>query len=213
METAHPAARSKRAQKRAEMLRAISAAYEQLDDEQMPETQLDRLVEQAGIARSTFYVYFPDRVDLYIALTTAAFEELTTAGAYWWSIGERPTLEGLREAIEHLVDAYRSRRLTVGAILDAASRHTAVQLALRAEIGRFVEALSEHIVSGQRGGTISAELDPTPTATWLAWMLERSMSELVGPADVSETDRLVSTITSLVWNVLYARPTAPLEGP
>src|ERR1700737_1781509 len=48
------------------------------------ELAVESIARAAGIARSTFYVPFPDKSDLLIRLATRATDELFAASDDWW---------------------------------------------------------------------------------------------------------------------------------
>jgi len=48
------------------------------------------------------------------------------------------------------------------------------------------------------------ELDPRRSARWLIWMIERGLYQLVSPAGSREAERLLDSLTHLVWRSLYA---------
>ena len=79
---------SDRAARRGEIGRRLLVAVEKLlaDGESFTEVSVERLVTEAGISRSTFYVYFEDKGDLLQALTADVMIEVIDAARAWWAL-------------------------------------------------------------------------------------------------------------------------------
>jgi hypothetical protein len=79
---------------------------------------------------------------------------------------------------------------------------------LRALFGHLLERtiteVARHITTGQKAGFVDERLDPEMTAAWLTWMAERGLYQLVAPARGAEPDRLLTSLTDITWNTLYA---------
>lgn len=188
------------------MLLDLSHAYEdQSADEPRPsgEVHLDELLEAAGIARSTFYVYFEDRADLLTALSELVLGRLAATARFLWALPAPVTRTDVREAMERLADAYRSHRGAVELAAGTTAQSTRARDEFRALVGEVVAEFADGIEDGRRRGAIDPAVDANATATWLVWMLERGLAVLLIPADAAATDRVLQSLTDLVWNILY----------
>ena len=83
---------SGRAARRDELRGRLLDVVERLlgEGETFTEISVERMVAEAGIARSTFYVYFEDKGDLLEAWFGDITAELRTAAADWWRLGPTP---------------------------------------------------------------------------------------------------------------------------
>ncbi|MCK9248012.1 MAG: TetR/AcrR family transcriptional regulator [Solirubrobacteraceae bacterium] len=200
-----PTEPSARARRRHRMLLDISRSFEDDDPRarRPGELHLDELLEAAGIARSTFYVYFEDRADLLSALSELVLGELIEAARFWWALPDPVTRDDVREAMERIADAYRTHRGAVELAAGTAVESTRARDGFRANVGAVIASFAAGIDEGRRRGTIVDDVDPTAAATWLVWMLERGLARLLMPADAEETDRVLRSLTDLVWNILY----------
>jgi hypothetical protein len=61
-----------------------------------------------------------------------------------------------------------------------------------------------HISTGQKEGFVHKNLDPERTAAWLTWMAERGLYQLVASARPAELEKLLTAMTDITWNTLYA---------
>ena len=74
---------SRQAAMRAKMLAAVETLLE--EGETFTELSVERIVAEANISRSTFYVYFEDKGHLLRALTEDLLELMVAAGREWWA--------------------------------------------------------------------------------------------------------------------------------
>jgi len=194
-----------RARRRAAIRHELLGAVERcLESTTFTELSVERLVREAGIARSTFYVYFEDKGDLLAALVEDVIDALIEAAGHWWRLAPDAEKADLREAMEQIADTYRTHRVVMAAAVEASAYDERIAEQVASLVDRAVAAVAVHIRDGQGAGSVDRSLDPRQTAVWLTWMTERGLFQLVSPADAEQTDRLLQAMTDIVWNVLYA---------
>jgi TetR/AcrR family transcriptional regulator, ethionamide resistance regulator len=198
--------RSNRTQRRnsvrAELLGAVESLIESGDS--YTELSVERLVEEAGISRSTFYVYFEDKGDLLRGLSEDVVIAMAETAHGWWSLPADATKADVRKALRDVFDTYRAHRAVFGAVVDTAPYDPGVRSQFGALVSGLIAELTAHIRDGQRDGYVNAGLDPARTAAWLTWMAERGLHQLVATASAGEAGLLVDSLTEIVWNTLYA---------
>ncbi len=168
------------------------------------ELSVERLATEAGVSRSTFYVYFQDKADVLQAWLGDIIGELGEAAEAWWHLPPDATKDDLRAALGHVVAVYRPHTVLMGAVLDTATYDKTVRAAFDRFMRSNIAGLRGHIVAGQKAGTVDSALLPRETAAWLTWMAERGLNEMVSSASDAELDRLVRAYTDIIWNTLYA---------
>ena len=168
------------------------------------EISVERMVAEAGIARSTFYVYFEDKGDLLEAWFGEITAELRTAAAEWWRLGPTPAYPELRAALAAIVSTYRPHTTLMAAMYDTAAYDAGVRDLVTAMMDENVAGLRKHIRTGQRDGFVDPSLPAGETAQWLTWMAERGLHQLVRTANDAELERLLDAYAGIVWNTLYA---------
>src|SRR3989441_12865386 len=101
--------RSARARRRDEMRRRLLEVVQHLisEAESFTEMSVERLVSEAGISRSTFYVYFEDKGDLLRGWFEDVAADLNRAARAWWTLGPDATYDDVRAALETVVMTYR----------------------------------------------------------------------------------------------------------
>ncbi len=194
-----------RARRRIEIRQQLLQAVDRcLESTSFTELSVERLVREAGIARSTFYVYFEDKEDLLGALAEDVIDGVIEAASYWWQLPADATKADLREAMERIADTYRTHRVVMAAVVEATAYDAQIAEQLGALVQRARDAVAEHVRHGQEHGYVDPSVDPAQAATWLTWMTERGLLQLISPASAEDTELLMRSLTDVVWNVLYA---------
>jgi AcrR family transcriptional regulator len=195
-----------RAERREEIRGRLLEVVERLlaDGESFTEISVERMVSEAGLSRSTFYVYFEDKGDLLRAWFARITEDLADSAGAWWSLTGVATREDLRRALSSIVHTYRPHATLMAAIYDAAAYDAAVRELVEGMMGANAAGLRKHLRAGQAAGFVDPGLPPSQTAGWLTWMAERSLHQLVRSASDAELENLVDAYTGIVWNTLYA---------
>jgi AcrR family transcriptional regulator len=199
-------AQSSRAQRRDDIRAKLLGAVEQMlaEGESFTELSVERLVAQAGVARSTFYVYFEDKGELLRAWLEEITESLDDSARDWWSLDAKATREDLHKALEKIVMTYRPHTNLMAAAFDAAAYDPAVREAAMGLMTHNAAGLRKHIKAGQRDGFVDPTLPAAEVAQWLTWMAERGLHQLVRGASDQTVDALIEAYTAIVWNTLYA---------
>ena len=199
-------AQSSRAQRRDDIRAKLLAAVEQMlgDGESFTELSVERLVAQAGVARSTFYVYFEDKGELLRAWLEDITDSLDDSAKDWWGLDGRAGRDDLRKALSSIVLTYRPHTNLMAAAFDAAAYDPAVREAAMALMTHNAAGLRKHIKAGQRDGFVDATLPAAEVAQWLTWMAERGLHQLVRGANDATVETLIDAYTAIVWNTLYA---------
>jgi AcrR family transcriptional regulator len=195
-----------RAQRRDDVRKRLLAVVEELltRGDSYAEISVERLVSEAKLSRSTFYVYFEDKGDLLRAWFAQVIEELEDAAAGWWELDGSATKADLRAALAQIVNTYRPHTTLMAALYDMSSYDATVREEVTTMMSRNTAGLKRHIQRGQKQGWIDPELLPTETAGWLTWMAERGQHQMVRMADDAEVEALVDAYADVVWNTLYA---------
>jgi AcrR family transcriptional regulator len=200
-----PPTRSRRAARRSAIGHELLAAFERLiaEGETFASMSVDRLTTEAGISRSTFYVYFEDKNDLLSALAEEIIQGLIAAAEEWWTLTDDITRPRIDEALGGIVDHYVAHQAVMLAVAEAAATDLVARAQYSVLLAQTRDQFEAHILTGQRTGSISTEVDAHHAAGWLTWMTERGLGRLVAPASGESRERLVRALTDVVWNTLY----------
>lgn len=164
---------------------------------------VQRIAEEAGVARSTFYVHFADKSDLLMRLTQSATGDLFAASESWVRGSHDDGRAGLRRTAAHIIAQYRAHAGALTALTEVAAYDPAVAEFWRSRIEGFVQVLRERLEADQAAGRTPAGVHVESTARWIAWGTERTVSEHVALADPSEDDALAESMARAVWLAMY----------
>jgi AcrR family transcriptional regulator len=187
------------------MIERLLASVEQLLDEQPGYTDLnvEEIIQRAGVPRSTFYYNFRDKGDLLVALSESAVSEIVGAAENLYAVGPSGSYDEFAAKVRETVQTWRRHVGLMNALGDLANYDPNVKSAFLACYESHQAGVAAHIRSGQSAGYVRPQLDPERTASWLTWMAERGMSQLVAHADEDELEKLEQSLTSIVWFTLY----------
>jgi AcrR family transcriptional regulator len=133
----------------------------------------------AGVSRPTFYAYFQDKRALILALGSGFEVDARTAAQPWL----RNDTDDLRSTLRGVLDAFVKHRVTVGAVVEAATYDAEVAVFWR----EFHDWFTVNTV--QRATSSDPDLrseDAEALAYSLVWMTERSFTEYLSAPRVSD---------------------------
>jgi len=162
---------------------------------------VQRIADEAGIARSTFYLYFPDKTALLMRTTESATESLFAAAEAGLQDGFAE-IGALQSTLMDVIAQQREHAVLLAALSEVSGYDQEVAAFWRARVGGFVDLLARRIADGQDAGTINAALDPATTAAWTAWGVERLLAQHVAEQPDSEDPALASGLARAIWSTL-----------
>ncbi|MFB4309338.1 TetR/AcrR family transcriptional regulator [Actinomadura sp. GTD37] len=194
--------------------RVLRAATEMMADG-TPYTELpvQRIAERADVARSTFYLHFPDKGRLLIALAEQAVEALFGEAVSWWRADHSGGEEGVAHAMRQMIAAYREHRRVLDALGEVAGYDPDVAAFWRDRMRRFDEVVRDRLDAERRAGTVDPAMHVPPTAQVLIWMVERTIAGHChhdeGPGD----EQIARTLARAIWLTVYGAPPSPPVRP
>lgn len=167
------------------------------------ELSVERLADAAGISRSGFYTYFPDKIALLEDLTTRLITEISDAGVAAWRLPDNAGRAAFGAQILAFFQAYRPHAALFDAIIETSAYDTGIRTQYEAMVAESTEHLVAHIRAGQKTGTIRAGLDAARTAPWISWMAERGLQQILRRSTDDEVGEQADALAEIVWHILY----------
>ena len=196
-----PASSAARRRTRDEVQEAVrSALVAMIAERPFKDVTVDELARQAGLSRTAFYFYYPDKDEVLKQAAEAVAAEVYAEADRWWH-GEGPPEQLVREAIEGIMAVFSGHAGVLRAAVEATTYDPAFRAFYQALIQRFVDATVEHLRDELAAGRLR-KLEPTAAAEALVWMTERCAYafSLVEGRPVSE---LVDSLTGIWFHALY----------
>jgi AcrR family transcriptional regulator len=177
-------------------------------DQSYTELSVEQVLREAGISRATFYAHFGNKGELLSALAEDVIDSMLTSAAPWWTVSGRPDEDALAGMVATITDAYLGRHAVMAAVVEVATYDIAVRTQLHRLVNRSIDALAQHISTGQDLGFVDPDHDPARVAGWIVWMTERGLYKLVRTAEPDQRRRYLTALTHTIWNALYTVPTS-----
>jgi AcrR family transcriptional regulator len=136
-----------------------------------PEITVEHLTEPAKVSRATFYLYFRNKTDIYLALTADACEQVFEAAGDWGRPDSAPA-EQIEQAIHGYLTAFVAHLGPMRLLYTVAPTDDRFDAILRDLTGRFLACVHQRLRDGQAAGQFRPELDPAQTAEALWGLVE-----------------------------------------
>jgi AcrR family transcriptional regulator len=164
---------------------------------------VDQILAESGVARATFYANFVDKSELLMAVAEKIYTAAINVANPWWNLPSDASRVDLAEALSGVVDLYLPNKALLDALTQAAAYQPVIRERLTLLQQGSITRLAQHIRHGQRAGTIRSDILPKETAGWLIWMIERGLYQMATSASPSGLERLIRSVTEIVWHALY----------
>jgi AcrR family transcriptional regulator len=213
--------RSRRhAERREEIEQSLLRAVEFLLTEGWSFTELSvqRIADEAGIPRSTFYLYFPDKAQLIMRLTGQVYDEVFAETFAWFPGDHRDGPAGMASALAAVIARYRQHFPVLRAVTEVAGYEPAVAEFYRRRILDFATGMEARLQLARDGGQLRPDVDIPATTQIMCWSTERSITEhILGDPEGAGDHRLAEALARVQWLTMYGdarRPPAPIRrGP
>lgn len=198
--------KSARADRQAEIEARMRTAIAALvaDGESFTELSVERLVAEAGMARSTFYVYFADKGTLLQALAATSLHRMYDGASPWLQKKAEVTRDDVVAAMRAVLESFQEDEVILKAAAETAVYDPDVREMYRRSVEDFVGAVKRLIQRGQKAGTVR-DVRPAETATALSWMIERTTLQLPSGSAEKDVAALAEGMGDVVWGAIYAK--------
>lgn len=163
---------------------------------------VEKLSREAGIARSTYYLYFKDKGQLIQELGLMMAAELLQTLQRWWDLSSRVTLPQLRRAMLETFKVYRRYQAIFASLAEAASYDPEVRAAFDELLQAMTRNAHAGLLEGKRRGTIHQDVSDA-TYMSLVWMTERVAYHRVRNGGEADLRRAAAIVANIIWRALY----------
>lgn len=158
---------------------------------------VDRIVDEAGMSRATFYLHFKDKTELVAALAEDQVAWRETIGAN--ALADRSvTRDTVRAMLAEIVDRWIENRAVLAAIIEVAEYDPAMRDTWRTAMLEVADVAAAQFRIRWQGA--ADHPDPDTLAEVFTWMFERSCHQIL--RDPTRRDAVTDTLTEIIWRVL-----------
>jgi AcrR family transcriptional regulator len=166
------------------------------------ELSVSQLLDLAGVARSTFYSYYEDKVAMLLVLAEASLRRVYEAPAQWIRRGADATRDDIAAAMRLLLDVFLADAAVLRAVAETAAYDRRVRAAYQGAVQDYAQAMARAIRAGQSDRRMRS-VDAATTAEALAWMVERTVSLIAAETSPASLDSIAEALTDVTYRTLF----------
>ncbi|MUL65480.1 hypothetical protein BOO86_13460 [Mycobacterium sp. CBMA 234] len=167
---------------------------------------IQRICQEAGVARSAFYKNFTDKDDLLRRVVADATTDLFGTASAW--AGGTAGKKEMITAHANTVRVWRQHAPLLKAYFEAASYEPSFAAVWDERMRMVVTVMHQRIVDGQRGGSVSPDLDAQTVAEFIVYGFERLTAQHIASAPPSADKAFVRSISEIGWRLIYGQSDA-----
>jgi len=192
------AGQRRRAATREELLEATKRLL--AEGSSLASLSVEKIVAEAGVVRTTFYLHFRDKYEL---IERLAAEQEAWIEALGWRALEDPDLSRatVERVIGEIVAGWLENRATLAAIIELAEYDERMHETWRT-IMHAVAAVAAGIFDAHWSVAGGAPEHPEMVAEVMTWMIERSCHEIL--SDPAQAQAVTDSLATVIWRVLHS---------
>ena len=148
-----------------------AALVEMLAERPFKDVTVDELAKRAGLSRTAFYFYYPDKNEVLKEAAAAVAGEVYAEADRWWHGEGRPE-DLVRAALDGIAGVFCDHADMLRAAVEATTYDPEFRVFYEGLIQRFVDATADHLRRELDAGRLRP-LEPDSIAEALVWMAER----------------------------------------
>lgn len=161
---------------------------------------VERIVAEAGVGRTTFYLHFGDKRGLMQRLAQDEVEWFAETGVAGGSVDPELTRETVRRTVAAILDHWVANHAVLSAIIEFAEYDEAMHETWRGAIGGVGLAAAGVFQSYWKGGPATPR-HPEAVGEIVIWMMERAFHQL--GRDRKRRDEVEDSVTEIIWRLLH----------
>jgi AcrR family transcriptional regulator len=161
-----------------------------------------RIIEAAGVARSTFYTYYEDKVAMVLSLGVHSLHRLYRGQREWLGKGPEATRDDIALGMRQLLEEFLEDEVILAAVTETAAYDRRVRSAYLEGVHDYGRAIARMIRAGQRAGRMRV-MDAAATGEALAWMCERTVSVGAPGATPAQLDATAEALADVISRALF----------
>jgi AcrR family transcriptional regulator len=167
---------------------------------------VQRIIEEAGVSRATFYAHFTGKSDVLVRLTGELRKSLLTLARQWDPAAGEDGADRLARFFEEVIAIHRAHRGVLTAVREAASYDPAIGDFYTADLEALDEAVLRTLLSEQAAGSTPAGLDAVAASRIIVWGGNQAIAHHIAVDEGSGDAALARELDRIWWYGAYRRP-------
>jgi AcrR family transcriptional regulator len=177
--------------------------------ESYTELSVQRIIDAAGVARSTFYAHFPDKSHLLRGLADRMRQDVYELGDAWTRMDN--SLPGLVQTFEKAVAFYRAHKPLLAAINQTAVYEPSLRDFFSSGLESFQARVIEHLRERQAAGLTDPVLDAVKAARIIVVGGAQAIADHIERDDGSGDSAFARELAMTWWFGAYSRPVTQVQ--
>ena len=198
-----PPSQSKKKREAVE-LRVFAAVEEMLaEGASFTEIGVGAIAERAGVARSTFYVYFSDKTALLLRLASDTVADLWASARHWLEAEHETGFRETAKILEDLIARCRVNAVLINAFYGVAEYEPEIAKFKRETFDSLTRIGAERVKVAQARGEVDASLDPAQTAHIAVCSVESSIIQHILRHPPEDDASFALALSRSTWMMIY----------
>nr|BFD87786.1 hypothetical protein StreXyl84_71870 [Streptomyces sp. Xyl84] len=170
------------------------------------EISVREIIEEAGVARATFYTCFGDKSELLIALTDGLRRRLLELARGWDPAAGEDGAERFARFFRDVIAIHRDHYAVLSALRELAAYDAAVNDFYTADLEEFEQAVYDTLAGQQRAGATTPGLDPAAASRVIVWGGAQAIAHHIRVDDGGGDAAFARELGQIWWYGAYRRP-------
>ncbi|WP_206306190.1 TetR/AcrR family transcriptional regulator [Streptomyces humi] len=169
------------------------------------EITVQRLLEEAGVSRATFYAHFRSKSDVLVRLTDDLRDSLLELARHWDPAGDDGA-DRLARFFAQVIIIHRAHQYLLTAVREAASYDTSMNDFYTADLEGFDEHVLRTLHAQQADGSTPAAVDATVASRVIVWGGSQAIARHIAVDDGGGDEVFAHELAQIWWHGAYRRP-------
>lgn len=174
--------------------------------ESFTEISVQRIIEEAGVSRATFYAHFHGKSDILVRLTDELRQALLELAQQWDPGAGEDGADRFARFFQAVITIHRAHQGVLTAVREAASYDPAVSDFYTADLEGFDEAVLKTLLSEQAAGSTPSDLDAVAASRIIVWGGAQAIAHHISADDGSGDAAFARELGRIWWHGAYRRP-------
>lgn len=193
-----------RAKRAAASARVLSATLGLLRaGERFTEIPVERILTEANVSRSTFYVHFADKSALLIAIAEQSVDEVTATAESWWQTNHSNAPDAAEKTVLDLIKVYRKHATVLRTLAEVGAYDDVIRGVWRSRRERYNHMAAERMRIEQEKGLVDADVDVELAAAAVGQLVDATILDHVSYGSARRDKQVARAIARIGWLAYY----------
>lgn len=165
---------------------------------------VQQISAEAGVARSTFYSHFRDKIDLLTRLAGTMRDSSFAVVSVWHPVSDG--VEGLADSFLRVIRTHREHRAVLQAVVEVAAYDATIRTFWNEGLIRFTNRTIERLRDEQDSGRTPRNIDVESVTRVIIQGGEQAIVEHVTAGDPADDATFARELALIWWHGVYRRP-------